>query len=155
MARNLGDILRRFRPSVAPGPAAPAGVPADRVAEAEAELAVVLAALAPAIVEGRPRVAQARTDADDRRQAGIADAQSIVEVARAQSQAVRAEAAAARLAELDADRTRLEAEARGEVDRVGTAVAAHLPTLIDAVVAGVWATAGMEPGGAVSAERSA
>ena len=78
MARTLADILRRFRPAVAPGPAAPAGVPADRVMEAEAELAVVFAALGPAVTEASTLVEQARADADRRQQAGVEEAQRIV-----------------------------------------------------------------------------
>ena len=38
---TLRDYVRRFRPAGAPGAAAPAGVPADRGAELDAELAGV------------------------------------------------------------------------------------------------------------------
>ena len=78
MARTLGDILRRFRPAVAPGPAAPAGVPADRVAEAEAELAVVFAALAPTVAEATRLVEEATTEAERRRHAAHQEAQRML-----------------------------------------------------------------------------
>jgi hypothetical protein len=47
VARTLADTLRRFRPTVAPGAAGPAGIPADRATQAAAEQAAVFAALEP------------------------------------------------------------------------------------------------------------
>jgi len=156
MARTLGDILRRFRPSVAPGPAAPAGVPADRTVEAEAELAVVFAALQPAVTEAATLAEQARVEADRRRQAAIEEAQHIVDDARARLESVRAQAASTRLAALDAERAALEAQTRTEVERVGDLAAAHLAGLVAAVLGRIWATAGLAPAiDAGSEERSA
>lgn len=88
------DFLLRFRPAGVAGAAAPAGVPADRMAEARAELAPVfdlladterdVAALREAgVVEARRRVERARRQARD-----------IVAEARVRAPAVRAEAAA-------------------------------------------------------------
>jgi len=156
MARTLGDILRRFRPSVAPGPAAPAGVPADRTVEAEAELAVVFAALRAAVAEAATLAEQARVEADRRRQAAVEEAQRIVDDARARLESVRAEAASARLAALDAERVALEAQTRTDIERVGELAAAHLAGLVAAALGGIWATAGLPPAvDAGAEERSA
>jgi len=153
MARTLADILRRFRPAVAPGPAAPAGVPADRVMEAEAELAVVFAALGPALTEASTLVEQARADADHRQQAGVEEAQRIVGDARARLESVRAEAASKRLAELDAEKAALEAQTDAEVERVGQLAATRVLSLVSAVLDGIWATAGLGPSGPLSGAR--
>ena len=152
---NLADILRRFRPAVAPGPAAPAGVPADRVMEAEAELAVVFAALGPAVTEASALVEQARVDADRRRQAGVEEAQRIVDGARARLDSVRAEAANARLAESGAERAALEAETSAEIERTREFAAGRLPGLVGAVLGGIWATADPGPSGPLSGARDA
>lgn len=153
MARTLSDILRRFRPTVAPGPAAPAGVPIDRVAEAEAELAAVLAALEPAVGKSALVRQQARAEADRRRRRAVEEAERVVADARARLDAVRAEAASGRLAALDEERASLEREAREEADRVREVAEVRLPDVIAQVLDGVWATAGLPPGGATSTGR--
>lgn len=153
MARALSDILRRFRPAVAPGPAGPAGVPADRVAEAAAELAPVFAALERAVADGRLLREAARADAHRRRRHATEEAEQIVAEVRGQLDAVRAEAASARLTALDAERASLEAEARAEADRVRQVAGARLPAVVAQVVAGVQATADPATGMAAEASR--
>jgi len=145
MARTLGDILRRFRPAVAPGPAAPAGVPADRVAEAEAELAVVFAALAPTVAEATRLVEEATTEAERRRHAAHQEAQRMLGDATARLDAVRSATTTARLAELDASRAALEAATRAEVGRLALVAEECLPGLVAVVIARVWETAGLAP----------
>ena len=70
MARSR-DLLQRFRPAGAPGTAATAGVPADRVAELSAELEPVLALLDEVTeVAGRIRAEGTRDAARVRAAAG-------------------------------------------------------------------------------------
>lgn len=123
------DLLQRFRPAGAPGPATATGVPADRVAERAAELEPVFESLrsttddvarirqeAVAEAEHRreqareqavSRVADARLEADAIRAATLADAQRDAQgAARAgvAAAAAHAEAITARsLARLDGD----------------------------------------------------
>ena len=140
-ARNLAEILRRFRPTTAPGPAGPAGVPADRARESESELASVFSALQPALTEAARLRDDARIEGDRRRRASVEDAQRVISDARDRLDTVRAEAASARLAQLDEERTQLRDGVMTEADRVRTTVDAHLAALVAEVVAGVWATA--------------
>ncbi|HEX2894733.1 MAG TPA: hypothetical protein VHO29_12105 [Marmoricola sp.] len=123
------DLLQRFRPAGAPGPATATGVPADRVAERTAELEPVFESLRSttaevarirheAVVEAEhrreqareqavARVADARLEADAIRATTLADAQRDAEgAARASvaAAAARAESTTARsLARLDGD----------------------------------------------------
>jgi hypothetical protein len=64
------DILQRFRPAGTPGPASSSGVPADRVAEASAELEPVLALLAETQAEVSRIRRDAEREAEQRRQGG-------------------------------------------------------------------------------------
>lgn len=153
MAPTLSEILRRFLPAVAPGPAGPVGVPADRVGEAEAELAAVFAALEPAVGDAQRLREQAQADADRRRQQGAGEAGWIMAEARARLDAVRAEAVSAGLAALDEERASLEREARAEVERVRRVAAARLPEVVAEVIAGVWTTAGLPPDMATQVRR--
>lgn len=147
MPRTLSDILRRYRPTVAPGPASPAGVPADRVAEAAAELAVVFVELEPTVEEAERVREQARAEAAHRRLRAVEEADRVVADARSRLDAVRAEAYSAHLAALDKERAKLEGETREEADRVRNVAAARLAKVVAQVVDGVWATAGLPPGG--------
>jgi hypothetical protein len=87
------DLLARFRPVGAPGAAAPAGVPADRVAELSRELQPVFEELA----EVRQRCVELRAaaaaDARARAEQGAARARAIVAEGRLDAEAQRAEAA--------------------------------------------------------------
>lgn len=123
------DLLQRFRPAGAPGPASATGVPADRVAERTAELEPVFESLRSttaevarirqeAVVEAErrreqareqavARVADARLEADAIRATTLAEAQRDVEGAARASEAVAAARAGAittgSLARLDGD----------------------------------------------------
>ena len=89
---TIRDLLNRFRPAGAPGPAGGAGVPADRVAARSAELESVFARLA----DAQPAATRIRSDAaeraHDRRKDGAEAAGRIVAEARGRADAVRAEA---------------------------------------------------------------
>jgi len=146
MARSLGDILRRFRPAVTPGPAAPSGVPVDRAAEAEAELAPVFAALAPAVAEARRILDDAQAGADRRRRAAAETVQETLAAGRAGLEAERADAASRRLGDATTDRAAFETAAAAEAVRVTTAAEDRLAGLVAAVIDAVWATAGINGG---------
>ena len=78
----LRDFLARFRPAGSPGPAARAGVPADRTGELAAEVAPVLARLDDTGAECERLIAQARREAEQ-----------IVAAARSAADAIAADAA--------------------------------------------------------------
>ena len=100
------ELLERFRPVGAPGAAAPAGVPADRVAELSRELQPVFDEL----VEVQRQCAELRTaavaEATARRGAGAARARAIVAAARLEAEAQRADAAARERHEAERSRQR-------------------------------------------------
>jgi hypothetical protein len=143
LARTLSDILRRFRPAVAPGPAGPVGVPADRVALAEAELAEVFAAIESAVREGRRVREQANADSDCRRRRAAEQAERIAADARARADAVRADAAARGLEMLDDEKSRIEREARAEAARVQARADERMSEVVARVLDEVRATAGL------------
>jgi hypothetical protein len=112
------DFLTRFRPVGTPGAAASAGVPADRVAEAEAELEPLFAMLADTEAE----VDHIRASADQR----------IVESHRLAGERAAEVLAQARLS-ADAERASASARARTVADQevahelaAATAQAAHV-----------------------------
>jgi hypothetical protein len=87
------DLLERFRPVGTPGAAAPAGVPADRVAELTRELAPVFELLTGTEVESA-RIRDAATgEARARRRRAAEEASRIVAAARRDAEAHRVEAA--------------------------------------------------------------
>jgi vacuolar-type H+-ATPase subunit H len=131
------DLLERFRPIGAPGAAAPAGVPADRVAEAGRELAPVFAALAGAEAECARIRAEAEQEANRRRLAATEEAQRIVALARRRAEAERADAAVGvrRRAEQEAAVAQAEAERRAAA--VTALAGQRLDAYVDQVVRGV------------------
>ena len=88
------DLLQRFRPIGTPGAAAPAGVPADRGAEAIRELQPVFDELATTVEEVTRIRAAAAEQARVRRDRAAEEASRIIDAARMQGEAARADAAA-------------------------------------------------------------
>ena len=117
----------------------------DRVQEAEAELAPVFVALESAAAEARQLRENGQVDAERRRRQGGDEAARIVAEANSRLDAVRSLAATARLATLDEQRAKLEADARAEAERVRLVANAKVGEVVADVVAGVWATAGVLP----------
>jgi hypothetical protein len=135
------DLLARFRPVGAPGAAAPAGVPVDRVAELDRELQPIFDALAATELEAVRIRTTAAAEARRRTAAAEEEARAIVDAARRDAEVRRAEAAAAILRqgerEAAASRSAAEREAAGL-----TARAQHrLPDLVAQVVDAVRRTA--------------
>jgi len=130
-------FLDRFRASGTPGAAAGAGVPADRVAERDAELGPVFERLAPLEKQAEKIRADAGARAADRQTSATAQQQRILAAARRGADADRRDAAARVAAAADAE-TR---EALAEADRAAAAIAAHaervVPQIADEVLADV------------------
>jgi len=131
------EWLRRLRPAAAPGPAAPAGVPADRVAELDAELAPVFEALRDTVAAAAEIVAAAEGEAERRRTAASAEEAALRAAATRQAAAAEAEAAAGVARALDEERARVLADAHREADAVAGRARTRLPAVVARVVGAV------------------
>ena len=131
---GVRELLDRFRPAGAPGPAGAAGVPAQRQAAVTAELEPVFAALTE-VVTGcdRLRLAAAQAAAKHER-AALEQARVLVARARQDVAAERA-AAAARIREESAcDLAQMSAAAAAEADEVRRRSAQRMPWHVAQVV---------------------
>jgi vacuolar-type H+-ATPase subunit H len=142
---SVSDFLRRFRPVVAPGRPARAGVPADRVAERTAELAPIFEGLQDREHAAQRLVADARADADERRAAAETERVRLLAQAREDAHAARAHAAAAVVPAVEEDRRSSQADAEQRAAELGREAAGELPGLVDRIVASV-AEAGTDTG---------
>ncbi len=130
----VGDILRRFRFHGVPGAPAPAGVPVDRTAEIEAELAPVFALLEAAQVGATTLVEEATADTARRHAAAAEQARALLVEARSQADAARAQSAAVRLAQAQGQSRALAEGARREVERIALVCAERTPHLVEELV---------------------
>jgi len=141
------DLLRRFRPVGAPGAAAPAGVPADRVAELDRELQPIFDALAGTQAE----VARIRDDAAAegraRRDRAAAEAAAVLAAARRDAQKQRADTAAEILRQTQQSTAAVLAAARQEASAVLRRAEGRYADLVDQVLLIVRADAGTAPDG--------
>jgi flagellar biosynthesis/type III secretory pathway protein FliH len=128
------DLLSRFRPAAAPGPAGAAGVPTDRRDAVAAELAPVFAALAE-VEQECDRLRRAARLAASAREATAAE-QARVMIARARDQAAADRAAAAvRVREAAAaELAQLAASTEAAAEEVRRRSAQRLPGLVASVV---------------------
>jgi hypothetical protein len=124
---TVRDFLQRFRPAGAPGPAAGAGVPADRVAERMAELGPVFALLAGAEEEAAGIRREATRWAQARRSEATSAAQRQVAEARIQAEAERAAAFTRARVEAEAAGAATVAAAEQEATRIRRRAADRLP----------------------------
>lgn len=138
---RVRDLLYRFRPAGAPGPASAAAVPSDRVADRTTELEPVFALLVGteaecrAIREEAERAAVARrAQARETARRTLAEAESAVEQERARTAAAVADSAAAESASAAdaaaAEAERLLARARERTPGWATRVAAEVDDLL-------------------------
>jgi hypothetical protein len=128
------NILDRFRPVGAPGPAGPAGVPATGDQGPAAELAPVFAALAQDVEHCRTLVEEARRDAAAALSRSQEQAAAITAQARLDAGAERAHAAArVEQAALKRDALLL-AQARKEADNLEEDRTALLPATVRKVI---------------------
>lgn len=130
----LRDALDRFRRAGTPGPAARAGVPVDRVAEAAAELEQVFTALADTQLECRHAREVAAQQADEVRREAQRRAAQLVEDARRRSESVRAEAAATERVKTDTEAAKLSADATLQAARVTAAASERMTGYVARVV---------------------
>ena len=130
----FAGILRQFRSGV-PGAPVSAGVPVDRRAELEAELAPVLALLEQPQREADAIVSAARAEADRRRAVATEAATQFVAQARAAAAAEQRRAAADRLAGADAERRSLLDAAAAEADRIDRKAQERVPSLVTELAA--------------------
>jgi vacuolar-type H+-ATPase subunit H len=131
------DLLYRFRPAGAPGPASAAAVPADRAADREGELAPVLDLLA----ETEEQCAALREDsvrgAEGRHEQARSAAHRVVAEAESRAPGERADAAAGVAAQAAGERAATVAEAHDEADRLLVLAAQRTPAWVERVVAEV------------------
>lgn len=124
----IHDVLQRFRPAGAPGPAA--AVPADRRAALEEELAPVFTGLEDAEADWRRIVSEARDRARVLEETARAEAAGLVEQARSAAAGERASAEAeVRHAAEGEDRALLSA-ADDEANRIRTVASSRLDGLV-------------------------
>jgi len=142
----LGEILRRFRFHGVPGAPSAVGVPADRPAEVERELAPVFAALEGTEATARAIVERAARAADRRRAEARVAATRVVSEATTGVAAAQAEAAAAAMQAAEPARIEVLAAAQTEADRVAGQMAERVPALVEVVVAHVLAFGRPEDG---------
>lgn len=131
------DFLARFRPVGTPGPAAPAGVPADRVTELSVELRPVLEALEDTQVEAAAIRSAGEAEATRLRHDGRTRAEDLVVAARTDAQTERLLALARARAEADSAVGRTMDAANAEAAAIEARVAQRLPELVKRVEAAV------------------
>ena len=133
MARN--SLLDRFRPVGAPGPAGPAGVPAQDNQGPEAELIPVFEALDPQIDAARTITDDAAGLARETVAAARRQASALIEQARMDSAAVRAAAAAEVSAEMSRQDEAMLSAAESEAAELQRRGESRVPELASAIVA--------------------
>lgn len=127
---SLRDSLDRFRPVAAPGAPGRRGVPADRAAERESELAPLFAALAETESAAEAIRAHAVAEADRLRQDARQRAEALVADATARTESLRADTAARGRATADRERERAHESAREVAEQVRLRSEARLPGFV-------------------------
>jgi cell division septum initiation protein DivIVA len=129
------NILDRFRPAGTPGAAGRPGIPADRSADAAAELTAMLALLDD-VQEEAARTRQAAADrAQEIRRAAHRQAAEIVTNARNDAESVRAQSEADALRETDADADEMRRQTKAEIARLRQRAGERLAHDVDTVAA--------------------
>lgn len=141
----LGMFLHRLRIHGVPGAAGAAGVPVDRVAEVEEELAPIFELLEEAGRRAGQLVAEGERDAALARARASDEARRLVAEARAQVEAQRAEAAASTLARAADERRVVLAEGRAEAERVSRVVLERMSSVRAELVRRVLSTGSSAP----------
>jgi flagellar biosynthesis/type III secretory pathway protein FliH len=131
---GVRDLLDRFRPAGAPGPAGAAGVPADRQESAADELAPVFAALAEVEAECERIRREAAQAAAWRRAEAAEQARAVVAQARGRAASIRAAAATRIREDTAAELAQLAARTTAEADELRRRSARQQPQLVSIVV---------------------
>ncbi|MET7339360.1 hypothetical protein [Nonomuraea sp. NPDC005650] len=127
---RLADFLARFRPSGVPGAAAPAGVPADYVADQAEELAPIFSALADIQAACANERDHARRRADRMRARAHDQAAAIVASAHAEADAERARSSALARQSHDQAVAELLREASAAAEGVRRRSAGRMPEMV-------------------------
>jgi len=130
----LRDFLTRYRPAGSPGPAARAGVPADRSGEPESEVAPVLALLADTDAECGRLITQARRDAEQIVAAAQSAAAAIAADAAQRAGAVREQAAWQVMTAAREQAARTAKDARQQAAQTRELAHQRMPALVSRVV---------------------
>jgi vacuolar-type H+-ATPase subunit H len=130
----LRDFLTRFRPAGAPGAAARAGVPADRSAELESEVAPVLALLDDTQAERERLITQARSEAEQIVAAARSAAGAITADAAQRAETVREQAAQQVLTAAREQAARAADDAGHQAAQVRELARERMPALVSRVV---------------------
>lgn len=138
-------FLDRFRASGTPGAPAGAGVPADRVAERDAELAAVLSHVDPYEDDARRIRAEAQARAEKRIEDALAQRQRILLASRHDAEAQRRDAAAQVAALSEAQTRKALEDAQVEAEAVTTWAETMIAPLVDQVLATVADRLGVSP----------
>ena len=146
---TLRDFVGRFRPAGAPGAAAPAGVPADRVSERAAELGPVFDELREAVNEAEAIRAHAAREAERRRSAATQRVVELLADARREADSARSSAAAAVAASASGEEEAVLDRARTDAEVISRRASARLPQLVDRVIAAVEALGTVPDAGSV------
>lgn len=131
---GVRDLLDRFRPAGAPGPAGAAGVPADRQASVAEELAPVFATLAGVAAECDQIRQEAAQAAQQRRAEAAEQARAVVARARGEAAGIRASVAARIREDTAAELAQLAARTAAEADELRRRGSRQLPQLLALVV---------------------
>jgi cell division septum initiation protein DivIVA len=129
------NVLDRFRPAGTPGAAGRPGIPADRSADAAAELTAMLALLD----DAQEEAARTRHVATERAQeicrAAHRQAAELVAKARDDAESVRAQSEADALREADADEKDMRRQTEAEIARLRHRAGERLAHDVDTVAA--------------------
>ncbi len=129
------NVLDRFRPAGTPGAAGRPGIPADRSADAAAELTAVLALLDD-VQEEAARTRQAATDrAQEIRRSAHRQAAELVTKARDDAESVRAQSEADALREAEAEEDDMRSRTEAEIARLRQRAGERLAHDVDTVAA--------------------
>jgi len=131
------DLLQRFRPLGAPGAAAPAGVPADRIAERDHELQPLFDALAGTQEEAGRIRATAAVQARERHHRAEQEATAVLEAAGRDAAAARAQASAAVVARGEEESRAVLAAADASAAAIARRATARYDDLVGQVVSRV------------------
>jgi flagellar biosynthesis/type III secretory pathway protein FliH len=134
---RVSDLLDRFRPAGAPGPAGAAGVPAGRGAAAQEEPGPVFAALSTVEHQCAALGEAARTAARELTEQAQREAAELIRRAQADAEAERAQAAARLRTAAEDELAGLVARAEAEAREIRERTAHRLPALVELVLAHV------------------
>ena len=128
------NFLERFRPAGTPGAAARPGVPADRSADAAAELTPLLMLLDDIQDEAQRIRADAAARADEICRAARRQAEQIVAQARRGALSIQTEAEAAARSRAAAAQADMQAQNAAEIERLRARAAEQMPCYVEKVV---------------------